>query len=192
MLDQIGNTHLRSAMCITRLTTANISPSPPQIHKQLTCQGVVHINISPHWQHTGSWNPSSCKTSSYLYYIVNIIVADVLVMQGARASATMILTMLKLNNSIPACWGLTDKNNHKEEYALYSAYRNATWWPFLGIPFWYPLILAKSPKLIWRKGSHWWNLQVPYLPMFCGDLIKGMVTSLVSPVMATKDDGMPY
>ena len=37
-------------------------------------------------------NPSSCKNGTYLFYIVNIMVADVLVMQGARASTTMILT----------------------------------------------------------------------------------------------------
>ena len=38
-----------------------------------------------------SWNPSSCKTRTYLFYIVNIMGADVLVTQGARTSATMIL-----------------------------------------------------------------------------------------------------
>ena len=41
---------------------------------------------------TGSWNPSSSKTRTYLFYIVNIIAADVLVTKGAMASATMILT----------------------------------------------------------------------------------------------------
>ena len=50
--------------------------------------------ISPHWHGTGSWNPSSSRTRSYLFYIVNIMGADVLVMQGAGASATMILTWL--------------------------------------------------------------------------------------------------
>ena len=48
--------------------------------------------IPPNWYHTGSWNPSSTKTRAYLLYIVNIMAADVLATQGARASATMILT----------------------------------------------------------------------------------------------------
>ena len=34
------------------------------------------------------------------------MVADVLVTQGARASATMILTLLNQDNSVPARWGL--------------------------------------------------------------------------------------
>ena len=34
--------------------------------------------ISPHWYDTGSWNPSSNKTRTYLFYIVNIMAADVL------------------------------------------------------------------------------------------------------------------
>ena len=37
-------------------------------------------------------NPSLYKTRTDLFYIVNIMVADVLVTPGARASATMILT----------------------------------------------------------------------------------------------------
>ena len=48
--------------------------------------------IPPRWYDTGSWNPSSSKTRTYLFYIVNIMAADVLAMQGARASATMIMT----------------------------------------------------------------------------------------------------
>ena len=59
--------------------------------------------------HTGSWNPLSCKTRTYLFYIVNIMGADVLATQGARASATMILTnimtMLNRNNSVLAHYG---------------------------------------------------------------------------------------
>ena len=48
--------------------------------------------IPLHWHAKDNWNPSSYKTRTYLFYIVNTIVADVLVTQGARASATMILT----------------------------------------------------------------------------------------------------
>ena len=38
----------------------------------------------------GSLNSSSCKTRAYLVYIANIMAADVLATQGARASAAMI------------------------------------------------------------------------------------------------------
>ena len=48
--------------------------------------------IPPHWHAIEGWNPSSYQTRTYLFYIVNIMVADVLVTLGARASATMILT----------------------------------------------------------------------------------------------------
>ena len=35
--------------------------------------------ISPHWYDAGTWNPSSSKTrTTYIFYIVNIIAADVL------------------------------------------------------------------------------------------------------------------
>ena len=57
--------------------------------------------IPPHWHDTGSWNPSSCKTRTYLFYIVNIMAADDLSTQGARASATMILTMLHHIHWVP-------------------------------------------------------------------------------------------
>ena len=38
----------------------------------------------------------------HVFYIVNIMGADVLATQGARALATMILSMLNQNNSVPA------------------------------------------------------------------------------------------
>ena len=57
---------------------------------------VARICIIPPQGHgTCGWYPSSCKTRTYLFYIVNIICTDVLATQGARASATMILAMLK-------------------------------------------------------------------------------------------------
>ena len=40
---------------------------------------------------------------SYLVFIVGVMAADGLEMQGARASATMILTLLNQDNSVPAC-----------------------------------------------------------------------------------------
>ena len=42
----------------------------------------------------------------YLVYIVNTMAVDVLATQGARASATMILTCLNRDNSVPARLGL--------------------------------------------------------------------------------------
>ena len=63
--------------------------------------GNIKINtiyiILPHWSDPGSWNPSSCKTRTYPFCIVKIMGADAVVKQGARASATMILTMLNCN-----------------------------------------------------------------------------------------------
>ena len=46
----------------------------------------------PHWYDTGGWNPSSHKTRTYPFYIVNIMTAGVLATQGARTSTVMILT----------------------------------------------------------------------------------------------------
>ena len=48
--------------------------------------------------------PSKTRTS--LLYIVDIMGADALTTQGARALATMILTMLNQINSVPARLGL--------------------------------------------------------------------------------------
>ena len=43
---------------------------------------------------------------TYLFYMVNIMTAADLATQGARASATMILTMLNRIDSVTACWRL--------------------------------------------------------------------------------------
>ena len=48
--------------------------------------------VPPQWQAIDSLNTSSYETKTYLFYKANFMVADVLEMQGARASATMILT----------------------------------------------------------------------------------------------------
>ena len=48
---------------------------------------------------------SSCKTRTCLIYIFNIMGADVLVIQGARASTTMIFIVWNWFKSVPACWG---------------------------------------------------------------------------------------
>ena len=54
--------------------------------------------IPPYWHDTGRWNLSLNKVRTYSFYIVNIMGADVLVTVGARASVTMILTMLNWIN----------------------------------------------------------------------------------------------
>ena len=43
-----------------------------------------------------------------LLYIINIMVVDVLATQGARASVTLIFTMLNPNNSVPVRQGQAD------------------------------------------------------------------------------------
>ena len=48
--------------------------------------------IPPHWYDTGGWNPSSHKTRTNPFYIVNIMATGVLATQGARTSAAMMLT----------------------------------------------------------------------------------------------------
>ena len=58
--------------------------------------------IPPYWHAKDNWSPSSHKTRTYLFHIVNIMVADVLTTQGAMASAAMILTQLNRDNSVPA------------------------------------------------------------------------------------------
>ena len=51
--------------------------------------------------------PQLRQELAYIFYIVNIIDVDVLVMQGARASETMIFTLLNGINSVLARKGLT-------------------------------------------------------------------------------------
>ena len=66
-------------------------------------ENVATIYIIPaHWQDIGSWNSSPYEAGTYQFYVVNIMGADALAMQGATASATMILSMLNRNHSVPA------------------------------------------------------------------------------------------
>ena len=53
--------------------------------------------IPPQWHDTESRNPSSSKTKTYLFYIVNVMGADVLATPG-----TIIFTLLNRINSVPA------------------------------------------------------------------------------------------
>ena len=53
--------------------------------------------ISWHWDGTGRWNPCSWNTGISLSWMVNIMVADGLATQEARASTAMVLTQLSQN-----------------------------------------------------------------------------------------------
>ena len=75
------------------------------LYRKLKSVFIMYI-ILPQWHNAGRWNFSSSKTRTYLFYITNIIGADVLATQGARASATTILTMFNQSNLVPARWGL--------------------------------------------------------------------------------------
>ena len=48
--------------------------------------------FSQHWNNAGNWNSCSWRTKTLLPSRVNIVAAAVLVSQGARASAAMLLT----------------------------------------------------------------------------------------------------
>ena len=54
--------------------------------------------IPPQWQNRGSWNPSSCKIRTRLFYMVITMTADGLATQGAKESTTMLFTMLNWIN----------------------------------------------------------------------------------------------
>ena len=56
---------------------------------------VLHTNMTKVF-----WNPTSCKTRTYLFYIVNSMAADIQATHKTKASATMIFTMLHWNNSL--------------------------------------------------------------------------------------------
>ena len=67
-------------------------------------------NLIPHWHDTGSWNPSSYETRTYLFYIVTIIGAYVLAKQGA----TMIFTAITSSNVHQDVWCHMVALGHKE------------------------------------------------------------------------------
>ena len=56
-----------------------------------------------HTDMTYSWNPSPCKTRTYLVNITNLMAANDLMTEGAWSEANMVLTYLNRDNSVPAC-----------------------------------------------------------------------------------------
>ena len=65
-------------------------------HKRHEKVSTIYI-IPQHWYDTGSWNPSSCGTWTYLSYMVNTMGAGGMGPCVARTSSTMILSS---NNDI--------------------------------------------------------------------------------------------
>ena len=55
-----------------------------------------------HRRNTGSWNLSSSKTGTYLFYVDNVMSPYAQATQRNRTPATMIFTMLNRINSVPA------------------------------------------------------------------------------------------
>ena len=77
----------------------------------------IYNSIIPPYQYdTGSWNSFPWKKRSYLFYIANIMGGDGLVMEGARASAAMILTQLNWDISVPAGYGLSSDRIYIQDW----------------------------------------------------------------------------
>ena len=65
------------------------------------CENMENIfALSYHsWTLTHNWTISSSKTKTLLSYMANVLAADDLVMQGARASTSMVMTSFSQNVS---------------------------------------------------------------------------------------------
>ena len=84
---------------------------------------ILHIDLTVRQEHI--INPSLSKTRTYLVYIINIMGADVLATQGARASATIIFTMYNWVNLVPARQGL----NYSDILIITYQHRKHNGWP---------------------------------------------------------------
>ena len=91
---------LLTHICVTRPQWVN--PGHAEFYFRKYNNIFAFSMISQHWDGTGSLNPSLCETRNHLSYLVNTRVADDLVIQGARASATMVLVKLFWNLPVPA------------------------------------------------------------------------------------------
>ena len=86
-------THSGKVVSILNLTLCTLNFS-----EEIYVSTILYHSSTLTWH--GSWNLSSSDTRTYLIYIVNIMAADDLATQGARASATMILTMFNHDNLV--------------------------------------------------------------------------------------------
>ena len=82
-----------------------LTPYVPIFQREEKHISTIYV-IRPNWLGTGSWNPVPCKTTTYLFYVVNIMGTDVLAKQGAKASAAMVFSMLNRFYSVSARSGL--------------------------------------------------------------------------------------
>ena len=101
-----GKWQLKYTPCLIQVTdNAHITQC---WYRQMTINTHIVLMQVTDNQHThSSWNPFLCKTSTYLFYIFNIVAVGSLATQGASASATMMFTLLNRINSVPARKGLT-------------------------------------------------------------------------------------
>ena len=74
--------------------------------------------MSPYWHDIGCWISFLSKTIRYLFYMVNIMCADVLATQGARASATR----LRVKYSSPVATDMFQKQYLYQMNSAPSAY----------------------------------------------------------------------
>ena len=96
---------LRCCICISVYWYHD--PVNPLCAKFSKWTNIFTFDVIPlHWHETGSWSPSSSKTRTYSFYLVNIMVADVLATKGARESATIIFTLMNRIISVSARYGL--------------------------------------------------------------------------------------
>ena len=110
--------------------------------------GAFYI-ICEHWNGTDTWNPSSHKTRTHLRCMFNTIAADLLKMQGAKASAAMALTCLSLNIPVWAPKALTKLCSF--EFKAISTRQIRT--PVLRIP---PAVTSQAKMKNWLHECQKW------------------------------------
>ena len=84
--------------------------NPTGTHDIPQTNQIKHVSeiyvIPPQWMYTDSWNPSSCKTRTYIFYVVNIKGPDVLNTRSQGIS-NHDLGLVKQRSFFPACKGLS-------------------------------------------------------------------------------------
>ena len=132
MLNRIFHLHFAWICNLSRITSDFISHSvtntdiqPGQTYEHLRRDqrwGSTHDDVIK-WKHLPRYwsfvwwiyrspvnsRTKARKTRTQLCYVVNIMAADVLATKWARASVTIILTLLNRDNSVPASSGLKIK-----------------------------------------------------------------------------------
>ena len=104
-------------ICHTKIVGIDNHPFMCLLFQRMHNHVYASYVIPPHRQNIISWNPSSCKTRTYLLYIDRIMGADFPATQGARSSATIIFTVLNRVHSVPARQGFT-KSECSRHYSV--------------------------------------------------------------------------